>query len=132
MLGDYSFLSLSEAVSLHAIVVHHYGGATELIDRGKLDAALAAPMATFEGRLLNSSVEDLTAAYWHGVCQAHAFLDGNKRLAFLCAFAFLQKNGLDWTVTTRQAESVTMRIAKGRATKADVAKFLAGKILSRC
>lgn len=129
--SDFSFLSLEDAVSLHAIAIHRDGGAAELIDRGKLEAALAAPQATFEGRLLNSSVEELTAAYWHGICQAHAFLDGNKRLALLCAFAFLRKNRLDWTVTAKQSETMTMRIAKGSASKSDVAGFLEGKIFDR-
>jgi len=125
------FLKFEEVVALHVIAVFRDGGATELIDRGKLEAAIAAPKATFGGRLLNSTIEEQTAAYWHGICQAHAFLDGNKRLSLLCAYAFLRFNGLEMTLTDRQAGDLTIRIAKGKLSKADVARQLARKIRPR-
>jgi death-on-curing protein len=125
------FLSFEEAVALHAIAVHRDGGATGLIDRGKLDSAIGAPRATFEARLLNETIEEMAASHWHGVCQAHAFLDGNKRVAFLCAFAFLRKNGYDLTLSSKQVESLSLRIAKGKATKSEVARYLVGKIVAR-
>ena len=36
---------------------------------------------------------DLTAAYAYGIAKAHAFVDGNKRTAFVAAFTFLRLNG---------------------------------------
>jgi death-on-curing protein len=122
------FLTVHEVIALHVIAVHQYGGATELIDRGKLESAVAVPMATFDGRLLNETIEEQAAAYWHGICQAHAFLDGNKRLSLFCANVFLLKNGHRLAITSKQGESLTMRIAKGKLTKADVTSWLKGKI----
>jgi len=115
-------------IALHVIAVHQYGGATELIDRGKLESAVAAPMATFDGRLLNETIEEQAAAYWHGICQAHAFLDGNKRLSLFCANVFLLKNGYRLAITSKQGESATMRIAKGKLSKAELAAWLVGRV----
>lgn len=35
----------------------------------------------------------LAAAYAYGIAKAHAFVDGNKRTAFVTAAAFLRLNG---------------------------------------
>ena len=128
--SDTRFLSKSEAIALHAIVVHLFGGARELIDEGKLESALAAPAATFDGKLLNETVEEKTAAYWHGLCQAHAFLDGNKRLALTATYAFLRLNGYRLMMPEPEAEATTLAIAKGELSKDDVAKLLRGHIVS--
>lgn len=115
-------------IALHVIAVHQYGGAIELIDRGKLEGAVTAPMATFDGRLPNATIEEQAASYWHGICQAHAFLDGNKRLSLFCTNVFLLMNGCRLAVTSKQGENLTMRIAKGKLTKADVANWLMQRI----
>ena len=124
------FLSKREAVALHAIVVHLFGGARDLIDEGKLESALAAPSATFDSNLLNKTVEEQAAAYWHGLCQAHAFLDGNKRLALTATYVFLRLNGYRLTMPEHDAEETTMAIAKGELSKDDVTKILRGHIVS--
>ena len=38
-------------------------------------------------------VFDLAASYAYGIAKAHAFVDGNKRTAFVAAFTFLALNG---------------------------------------
>lgn len=124
------FLTKQEAVALHAIAVHRYGGASKLIDEGKLDSALAAPSATFDGKLLNKSIEEQAAAYWHGLCQAHAFLDGNKRFSLFATFAFLDLNGFDLEMSSQEAEETTMSIARGQLSKDDLADFLQGRVVS--
>jgi death-on-curing protein len=115
-------------IALHVIAVHRYGGAIEQIDRGKLESAVAAPMATFDGRLLNATIEEQAASYWHGICQAHAFLDGNKRLSLFCTNVFLLMNGCRLAVTSKQGENLTMRIAKGKLSKAELAAWLVGRV----
>jgi death-on-curing protein len=117
-------LKFEEAIALHAIAVELDGGARDLIDRGKLESALAAPSATFDGQLLNATIVEQAAAYWFGICQAHAFLDGNKRVAFLCAFAFLKLNGFELNATPDEAAEMTLRIARGESSKREVAGFL--------
>ena len=38
-------------------------------------------------------VHDLAAAYAFGISKAHAFIDGNKRTAFVACATFLRLNG---------------------------------------
>ena len=41
----------------------------------------------------NPDVFEIAAAYAFGISKAHAFVDGNKRTAFVAAFTFLRLNG---------------------------------------
>ena len=41
----------------------------------------------------NSSVAELAASYGFGLAKSHAFVDGNKRAAFLSIGVFLASNG---------------------------------------
>lgn len=54
-----------------------------LLDRGKLERALAAPLLTFEGRLLHPSSVERAAVLLFELVKAHAFADGNKRTAWV-------------------------------------------------
>ena len=42
----------------------------------------------------NPDAYALAAAYAFGIAKAHAFVDGNKRTAFVAAFTFLRLNGI--------------------------------------
>ena len=39
------------------------------------------------------SLEEIAAAYAFGIAKAHAFVDGNKRTAFVTSATFLRLNG---------------------------------------
>ena len=41
----------------------------------------------------DSGLAEIAAAYAFGICKAHAFVDGNKRTAFVAALTFLRLNG---------------------------------------
>lgn len=66
-----------------------------VLDRGKLEGALAAPVQTFGGRFLIPSVTGRTAELLVALVKAHAFSDGNKRTAWLCAVSYLNLEGFD-------------------------------------
>jgi death-on-curing protein len=48
---------------------------------------------------------------------AHAFVDGNKRIAFAAADAFLRLNGQRLTWSDDDAYQVVMAVARGEMTK---------------
>lgn len=84
-------------VPLQAILIIHdrqiarHGGASGLRDLQLLEAAVERPrnkLTYGEPRL-----EDLAAAYGFAICKAHAFVDGNKRTAFVTSATFLRLNG---------------------------------------
>lgn len=84
-------------VPLQAIVIIHdrqiarHSGAAGIRDIALLEAAVERP----RNRLAYGTprVEELSAAYAFGIAKAHAFVDGNKRTAFVTAATFLRLNG---------------------------------------
>ena len=83
------FLTLDEALLVHADQVRRYGGSHGLRDLALLSSALAMPTASFGGAYLHPSLAEMAAAYLFHIAQNHPFLDGNKRAALATALAFL-------------------------------------------
>lgn len=87
------FVSIREAVRLHDQSIIDVGGLLGVRDAALLESALHRPMQ----QCLYDETTDLcvlAASLADAVVQNHAFLDGNKRTAFLCAVLFLEKNGV--------------------------------------
>ncbi len=63
-----------------------------LRDRALLEAAVAAPQATYAGEALIKDVLDIAAAYLFYLCRNHPFNDGNKRTALATCLVFLDAN----------------------------------------
>ncbi len=63
-----------------------------LRDRALLEAAVAAPQATYGGEALIKGVIDVAAAYLFYLCRNHPFNDGNKRTALATCLVFLDAN----------------------------------------
>ena len=56
--------------------------------RGQLESAFAEPRQTFGGQYLHRSVYDKAAALWRSITLNHPFVDGNKRMGFICCLTF--------------------------------------------
>ena len=117
------FLTLDEALAIHAHQIARYGGRLGLRDRGLLESALAMPAATFAGEELHPSLEEQAAAYLFHLVKNHPFVDGNKRVGLACSLVFLRMNGLRVRATDDDLVDVVMGVAEGRRSKADVAVF---------
>ncbi len=100
-------------INAYAIEIH----AGALIDRGKLEAAILAPIGTFGGADLYPTIAEKVAQLGYGVCQAHAYQDGNKRLAWLCMCTAMQINRIDICVEETEAARVIFAIANGSCTR---------------
>lgn len=74
------------------------------------------------GEPLFNTLDSAAAAYWFYICQAHAFIDGNKRAALLSAIYFLGINGYRLDLPESKVEEITMRIASGEMGREEVAK----------
>jgi len=82
------FLSLDEAIAIHERLIDKFGGTPDLRDKGLLESALYRPQTGY--------YEDLTemaAALFESLISNHAFVDGNKRIAFFSCDIFLRLNG---------------------------------------
>lgn len=114
------FLSIEDVMALHADTIAEDGGAPGLRDMGMLESALAMPRATFAGAYLHQTLAEQAAAYLFDLCQAHAFIDGNKRSAVLCAHAFLDVNGHEFACSADELFDVVVAVADSGLGKAEL------------
>ena len=122
------FLTLDEALLIHADQVRRYGGSHGLRDLGLLGSALAMPRASFGGAYLHPSLAEMAGAYLFHVAQNHPFLDGNRRAALATALAFLWINGLRLEAHEDELTELVMGVAAGRVSKAQAAVFIGARV----
>lgn len=89
---NFRFLTVESVEAIHEEVLSAHGGMAGLRDRALLEAAVAAPQATFGGNALIKDVIDIAAAYLFYLCRNHPFNDGNKRTALATCLVFLEAN----------------------------------------
>ncbi|QQS13578.1 MAG: type II toxin-antitoxin system death-on-curing family toxin [Rhodospirillales bacterium] len=106
------WLTLESVLAMHDEQIADHGGGTGLRDAGLLESALAKPMplATYG----DPDAAALAAAYAFGVTRNHPFVDGNKRTAFVAAYAFLAHNAHDLDATEVDAVLAFTELAAGR------------------
>ena len=105
MTQRWRFISRRALELLHDESLAEHGGRPGLRDEGLLESALARPL-----QLMAYGEPDLAAlaaAYGFGLVRNHAFVDGNKRAAFLATGLFLALNG-ERLVTTQADATLTM------------------------
>ena len=86
------YLTVADVRAIHEDLIERYGGSHGLRDAGQLEAALFRPQTGYFPDLVAEA-----AALWESLSQNHAFVDGNKRVAFASTYTFLAING--FTVT---------------------------------
>ena len=126
-----TFLTLDEVLAIHAWQIESYGGASGLRDLGALQSAVAMPRATFDGEYLHATVHEKAAAYLFHVTQNHPFVDGNKRAGLATALVFLWVNGMLVRATDDEVVALTIGVARGATTKAEVAVFFQTHVARR-
>ena len=113
----------SVALAIHEAQLAEHGGLPGLRDEGLFLSAMARPqnLAAYGNR---PDAADLAAAYAFGLARNHAFLDGNKRTAFVVMELFLNLNG--WALKAEDAECIsTMEaVAAGELAEKRLAAWL--------
>ena len=79
--------------------------------RGQLESALAEPRQTFGGQYLHRSIYDKAAALWRSITLNHPFVDGNRRMGFICCLMFLAFNGYLIIAPQDEVEEMCVSIA---------------------
>lgn len=107
---------------LHAESLAEHGGAEGLRDEGLLESALARPenLAAYG----QPDFADLAASYGLGLAKNHAFVDGNKRAAFLAVGLFLYLNGFRLQATQAEATLTMLALAGSEITEAEFAAWI--------
>lgn len=83
-------------------------------ERGTIESALHAPMATFEGFEAYPDLPSKTAVLVYGLAKSQACIDGNKRIALILMLEFLSLNGAELSLEGR--DSIGGRILAAAAS----------------
>ena len=107
---------------LHDESLAVHGGASGLRDEGLLESALARPLNL--AAYGSPEVWELAASYGVGLAKNHAFVDGNKRAAFLAVGLFLALNGYRLNAPQADATLTMLAVAAGQMDEAALARWL--------
>ena len=116
-------------ILLHDESLAEHGGAPGVRDEGLLDSAFARPLnlSLYE----QPDLADLAASYGVGLAKNRAFVDGNKRVAFLAVGMFLAVNGYRLRATQADATLTVMDVAAGVMDEATFAQWVRDHIQPR-
>ena len=119
---QWRWLAADELVAIHAELIAEFGGVPGLRDRGLVESAAARPkhLASYG----EPTVFELAAVYAFGLARNHAFVDGNKRIALVAAFTFLELNGWEVSAEEPGAVLVFLDLAAGEVDEKDLALWL--------
>lgn len=116
-------------VILHDESLAMHGGASGIRDEGLLDSALSRAMNL--AAYGSPDYAELAAAYGVGLAKNHAFVDGNKRAAFLSVGLFLGLNRYKLTATQVDATLTMLAVAAGEMDEPSFATWIRSNSLPR-
>ena len=128
-MSEWKWINRQVLLLLHDESLAEHGGASGLRDEGLLESALARPLnLALYGE---PHVARLAASYGLGLAKNHAFVDGNKRAAFLAVGLFLGLNGYRLHTTLADATLTVLAVAAGEMDEAEFAQWIRTRIKPR-
>ena len=113
------YLSISEVLELHEMLISSSGGPTGIRDLGALESAISQPYVTFDQQDLYPDLISKAAAICFSLVMNHPFLDGNKRVGHATMETFLILNGADFDCSLNEQERVMLDLAAGKMDRAE-------------
>ena len=118
------WISAEDVILIHSRVIEGSGGLDGLRDRDGLEAAVSAPMQTFDGKELYPTDLEKIARLGFGLASNHAFVDGNKRIGAMMTQLLLKWNGYDLTLRFGELADMFIAIAAGTAKEKDLLDWI--------
>ena len=109
------------ALAIHDEQLAEHGGAAGVRDANVFESAMVRPvnLAAYG----EPDLASLAAAYAFGLARNHAFVDGNKRTAYVVAEIFLALNGVKLTSSDADGILTFVALAAGDLTEAVLADW---------
>ncbi len=105
------------------MIARQSGGSAGLRGAALLEGAIArAEQRWAYGE--TSSLFDQAAALGVGLAKNHPFIDGNKRIAFVCVVTFLETNGVRFGADEADAAVTILGVATGTLTEVALSDWL--------
>jgi death on curing protein len=119
----FKFISIAEAIKLHDESIKKVGGTPGVRDLDLLESALHKPMQQCV-YADDNDIYSLSAILADGITQNHAFLDGNKRTAFLSCVQFLGANGVEFSPDVSEAINMFRSLASHEINASELAEWI--------
>ena len=116
------WVPLGAITVIHDRQISRHGGAPGLRDIALLEMGCARAMNL--AAYTSAGLPQIAAAYAFGITKAHAFVDGNKRTAFVTALTFLRLNGLSFRPDPVRGVAMMEGLATGDVTEAQFADWI--------
>jgi len=116
------WITYEQAIAIHSRQLRRFGGAAGLRDEGMLRSALERPVNKW--RYEQSELAELASAYAFGLAKNHAFVDGNKRIAFMAMMIFLRRNGVDFQPDPAHATAMILALAAGEVSEESLTRWI--------
>ncbi|MGK5087188.1 type II toxin-antitoxin system death-on-curing family toxin [Bdellovibrionota bacterium FG-2] len=114
------YLSVEEALELHRMLIEQFGGSLGVRDLGLVESAVHRPQSGYYETLSLQA-----AALLQSFALNHAFIDGNKRIAFAAAAVFLKVNGFRLEITAADGETfMIQKVIQGKFDLETLAEWL--------
>ncbi|HEX4948707.1 MAG TPA: type II toxin-antitoxin system death-on-curing family toxin [Blastocatellia bacterium] len=117
------FLAVNHLRRIQQRTIAEHGGTLGLRDEGALESAAMA----VQNRFYYEEADEIACAatYAYHLSQAHAFLDGNKRIAAQATEIFLFLNGIELQATNDEIADLFLGIAASEISREQIEQQLA-------
>ena len=116
------WLDVDEVIDMHAEQLAIFGGPEGIRDRGLLESAVLRPVNQWHYGTTDMAA--LAAAYAFGLARNHAFVDGNKRIAFHAMMVFLRVNDIPFAPDPAHATSIILSLAAGEVSEESLTRWI--------
>lgn len=123
-MDDPIWITREVALAIHHRQLAEHGGADGVRDEGLLESALGRPRHRFAYEDPTPTIPALAASYAYGIARNHAFIDGNKRTAYVVCRTFLILNGFDLTIDRVDRYRAFLALAEGSLSEAELTEWL--------
>jgi death on curing protein len=122
MAAEPKWLTYDQVIAIHSRQLRRFGGAIGLRDDGLLRSAIERPVNKWHYE--QAEFPELAAAYAFGLAKNHAFVDGNKRIAFMSMMIFLRKNDVRFAPEQAHATKMILSLAAGDVSEESLARWI--------
>ena len=122
------WITAEDVIMIHSRVIQKSGGLNGLRDRAGLEAAIAAPLQSFDGKDLFPTDIEKIARLGFGLAANHAFVDGNKRIGAMMTQLLLKWNGYQLILAKGDLADMFIAIADGTAKEKDLLSWIKSHI----
>jgi death-on-curing protein len=116
------WVTYDQIIAIHARQLRRFGGAAGLRDEGMLQSALERPVNKYQYE--RAELPALAAAYAYGLAKNQAFVDGNKRAAFMAMMVFLRRNGVMFAPQPAHATAIILSLAAGEVSEESLTRWI--------